>query len=223
MGLRSHSDVNIHSNLQNRYDRTIKRACDITFSLVDLIIGSPVFIILGLLVKFSSSGPVFYIQERVGRNFSRFGCIKFRTMHPEAEDILNNLLENNPTFKKEFLKDFKLRNDPRVTSIGKLLRRSSLDELPQFINVLRGEMSVVGPRPIVEEEIIRYGESMEEVNSVKPGVTGLWQISGRNNLSYKRRVGLDVIYVRQRNILMDVRIIIRTIFVLLFPMDRGAY
>ncbi|KGG11967.1 MULTISPECIES: sugar transferase, partial [Prochlorococcus] len=208
---------------KHSYDRSLKRAGDIVFSLTVLLIGSPVYILIGLLVKISSSGPVFYKQERVGRNLSKFGCIKFRTMYPEAEDILNNLLENHPNFREEFERDFKIRNDPRVTPVGKFLRRSSLDELPQFINVLKGDMSVVGPRPIIQEEVIRYGECMNEVNAIKPGITGLWQISGRNNLSYKRRVDLDIAYVRKRSLLMDFRIIIRTIFVLLFPRDRGAY
>ncbi|ABX09296.1 sugar transferase [Prochlorococcus marinus] len=208
---------------KNYYYRSIKRFADIIFSLSILLVGFPFFLLFALLVKLSSVGPVFYVQERVGRNFSRFGCIKFRTMHPEAEDILNNLLEENSLLKEEFQKDFKLRNDPRITSIGKFLRRTSLDELPQFFNVLRGEMSVVGPRPIVPEEVERYGEFMEEVNSVRPGITGLWQISGRNNLSYKRRISLDLVYVRQKNIWMDFRIIMRTFFVLLFPIDRGAY
>ena len=207
----------------NYFPRTIKRLADVIFSLTVLLLGSPVFLLIALLVKLSSVGPTFYIQQRVGRNRSSFGCIKFRTMHPEAEDILLNLLETNSLFKEEFERDHKVRNDPRITPIGKFLRKYSLDELPQFINVLRGEMSVVGPRPIVLEEVGRYGESMNEVNSVRPGITGLWQVSGRNNLSYRRRVSLDLNYVRRRNLLMDFRIIIRTFFVLLLPMDRGAF
>tara|TARA_B100000161_G_C33538923_1_gene409701 strand:+ start:306 stop:740 length:435 start_codon:yes stop_codon:yes gene_type:complete len=144
-------------------------------------------------------------------------------MHPEADSILDNLLENNLALRKEFEKTQKIKNDPRITVIGKILRKTSLDELPQFINVLRLEMSIVGPRPIVESEIIKYGSIISKVHSIKPGITGLWQVSGRNNLSYQRRVLLDSIYVNNISFLMDLRIIIRTFGVLLFPLDRGAY
>ena len=144
-------------------------------------------------------------------------------MKKDADQILTNVLESSPSMKEEFQRDFKIRQDPRITPIGRFLRRSSLDELPQFLNVLRGEMSVVGPRPIVEKEIQRYGNYMEKVISVRPGLTGLWQVSGRNNLSYRRRVKLDLIYARERTFLLDIRVILRTFGVLLFPMDRGAY
>ncbi|WP_413391526.1 sugar transferase [Prochlorococcus marinus] len=208
---------------QSRYGRTLKRIGDIIFSLLVLTIGSPVFILIGILVKLSSPGAVFYIQKRVGRNYREFGCIKFRTMYKDADNLLPNLLEKYPLMRKEFEKDFKLRQDPRITKLGRFLRRSSLDELPQFFNVLKGEMSVVGPRPIVSNEINKYSLFMEEVISVRPGLTGLWQVSGRNNLSYKKRVELDLVYARNRNFLLDLEIIILTLGVLLFPMDRGAF
>ncbi len=208
---------------QSRYGRTLKRIGDIIFSLLVLTLGSPIFILIGILVKLSSPGAVFYIQKRVGRNYREFGCIKFRTMHKDADDLLPNLLEKYPLMRKEFEKDFKLRKDPRITKLGRFLRRSSLDELPQFFNVLKGEMSVVGPRPIVGNEINKYSLFMEEVISVRPGLTGLWQVSGRNNLSYKKRVELDLLYARNRNFLLDLEIIILTLGVLLFPMDRGAF
>ena len=208
---------------QSRYGRTLKRIGDIIFSLLVLTLGSPIFILIGILVKLSSPGSVFYIQKRVGRNYREFGCIKFRTMHKDADNLLPNLLEKYPLMRKEFEKDFKLRKDPRITKLGRFLRRSSLDELPQFFNVLKGEMSVVGPRPIVSNEIIKYSLFMEEVISVRPGLTGLWQVSGRNNLSYKKRVELDLFYARNRNFLLDLEIIILTLGVLLFPMDRGAF
>lgn len=208
---------------QSRYGRTLKRIGDIIFSFVVLTLGSPIFILIGILVKLSSPGSVFYIQKRVGRNYREFGCIKFRTMYKDADDLLPNLLEKYPLMRKEFEKDFKLRQDPRITKLGRFLRRSSLDELPQFFNVLKGEMSVVGPRPIVSNEIIKYSLFMEEVISVRPGLTGLWQVSGRNNLSYKKRVELDLLYARNRNFLLDLEIIILTLGVLLFPMDRGAF
>ncbi|AAQ00435.1 MULTISPECIES: sugar transferase [Prochlorococcus] len=208
---------------QCRYDRTIKRTGDIVFSLLVILVGAPFFILIGLLVKLSSPGPVFYLQERLGRNYMFFGCIKFRTMHPEADSLLENLLAREPSLKAEFEKDFKLRDDPRITPIGRFLRVSSLDELPQFFNVLQGHMSIVGPRPIVLQEVQRYGPYMKEVASVRPGITGLWQVSGRNNLTYRRRVMLDLFYVRKRSFIMDLRIFLRTFGVLLFPRDRGAY
>ena len=208
---------------QSRSGRTLKRIGDIVFSLIVLTLGSPIFILIAILVKLSSPGSVFYIQKRVGRNYREFGCIKFRTMYKDADDLLPNLLEKYPLMRKEFEKDFKLRQDPRITKLGRFLRRSSLDELPQFFNVLKGEMSVVGPRPIVSNEIIKYSLFMEEVISVRPGLTGLWQVSGRNNLSYKKRVELDLFYARNRNFLLDFEIIILTLGVLLFPMDRGAF
>ncbi len=208
---------------QSRYGRTLKRIGDIIFSLLVLILGSPIFIGIAILVKLSSSGPVFYIQKRVGRNYREFGCIKFRTMYKNADELLPSLLEKYPIMRNEFEKDFKLRHDPRITKLGRFLRRSSLDELPQFLNVLKGEMSVVGPRPIVSNEINKYSIFMEEVISVRPGLTGLWQVSGRNNLSYNKRVQLDLVYARNRNLILDCEIILLTIGVLLFPMDRGAY
>ena len=208
---------------QSRYGRTLKRLGDIIFSLLVITIGSPIFILIGILVKLSSPGPVFYIQKRIGRNYRQFGCIKFRTMYKDADELLPNMLEKYPLMRREFEKDFKLRHDPRITKLGRFLRRSSLDELPQFFNVLKGEMSVVGPRPIVSDEIKKYSLFMDEVISVRPGLTGLWQVSGRNNLSYKKRVQLDLVYARNRNFLLDVEIIILTLGVLLFPMDRGAF
>ncbi len=208
---------------QSRYGRTLKRVGDVVFSLLVITLGSPLFILIGLLVKFSSPGSIFYVQKRIGRNYREFGCIKFRTMYKNADELLPNLLEKYPLMRKEFEKDFKLRHDPRITKFGRFLRRSSLDELPQFFNVLKGEMSVVGPRPIVSNEIYKYSLFMEEVISVRPGLTGLWQVSGRNNLSYKKRVELDLVYARNRNFILDLEIIILTLGVLLFPMDRGAF
>tara|TARA_A100001388_G_scaffold35158_1_gene22444 strand:+ start:678 stop:1112 length:435 start_codon:yes stop_codon:yes gene_type:complete len=144
-------------------------------------------------------------------------------MHPEAKDILENLLMKDEKLKLEFEQTHKIKNDPRITTFGKLLRKTSLDELPQFINVLRNEMSIVGPRPIVKKEKKKYGKSLKKVLSVRPGITGLWQVSGRNNLTYKTRVKLDLNYIENYNLLMDLRILIRTIGVILFPLDRGAY
>jgi lipopolysaccharide/colanic/teichoic acid biosynthesis glycosyltransferase len=209
--------------LQSKRSRAIKRTGDIVFSLSVLTLGAPVFVALALLVKASSRGPVFFVQKRIGRDYNTFGCIKFRTMRKDSDRVLNALLSNSPELQEEFSRDFKLKNDPRITSLGKFLRRSSLDELPQFINVLRGEMSVVGPRPIVNAELKRYGLHMNQVLSVRPGMTGLWQVSGRNNLSYRQRVRLDLRYSRTRHFLLDLKIVFKTIMVVLNPRDRGAY
>ncbi len=208
---------------QPRHSRVLKRTGDIVFSLAMLSLCSPLLVLLVLLVKITSRGPVFYVQQRVGRGYRQFGCIKFRTMRRDADRILSAVLAASPDLQEEFRNDFKLRNDPRITRLGRFLRRSSLDELPQFVNVLRGEMSVVGPRPIVSQELPRYGKRMEEVLAVRPGLTGLWQVSGRNNLSYRKRVQLDLHYARYRSLKMDMRILWRTIRVVLDPRDRGAY
>jgi lipopolysaccharide/colanic/teichoic acid biosynthesis glycosyltransferase len=208
---------------QSRRGRLLKRGGDIVFSLLVLCLGSPLFLLLAVLVKFSSRGSVFYCQRRIGRGYRGFGCLKFRTMRSDADRVLTAMLEADPTLRAEFERDHKLKRDPRITPLGKFLRRSSLDELPQFINVLRGEMSVVGPRPIVWDELRRYGRNMDEVLSVRPGLTGLWQVSGRNNLTYRTRVRLDLTYVRNRSFWLDLGIVLRTIGVVLLPMDRGAY
>jgi Undecaprenyl-phosphate galactose phosphotransferase WbaP len=208
---------------QSKRGRLIKRTGDIGFSLLVLALGSPLLLLLAVLVKFSSNGSVFYCQRRIGRGYRGFGCLKFRTMRKDADRVLAQVLASDPELRAEFERDFKLKNDPRITPIGKFLRRSSLDELPQFINVLKGEMSVVGPRPIVWDELERYGRTMDQVLSVRPGLTGLWQVSGRNNLPYETRVKLDLFYARNRSFWLDLGIILRTIGVVLLPMDRGAY
>ena len=203
--------------------KSIKKIFDLLFSLIFIIFSLPLFILICFFIKLSSRGPIFFLQERIGKNGIKFKCIKFRTMYPEAKDILENLLMKNDTLKREFEETHKIKNDPRITTIGKLLRKSSLDELPQFINVLRGEMSIVGPRPIVKDEKKKYAGNFKKVSSIKPGITGLWQVSGRNKLTYKRRVMLDLIYVENYNLIMDLRILLRTFGVILFPLDRGAY
>ena len=208
---------------QSLRGRVLKRGGDIVFSLLVLGLGSPLFLLLAVLVKLSSRGSVFYCQRRIGRGYKSFGCLKFRTMRRDADRVLAAMLEADPKLRAEFERDHKLKRDPRITPLGKFLRRSSLDELPQFINVLRGEMSVVGPRPIVWDELRRYGRNMDEVLSVRPGLTGLWQVSGRNNLTYRTRVRLDLTYVRNRSFWLDLGIVLRTIGVVLLPMDRGAY
>ena len=201
----------------------IKSLFDLLFSFLFLFSFLPFFLIISLLIKLSSRGPIFFLQKRIGKNNIPFKCIKFRTMHPEANDILENILTKDLLLKREFEETHKIKNDPRITTIGKFLRKTSLDELPQFINVLRGEMSIIGPRPIVKEEKKKYGKNFKKVSLIKPGITGLWQVSGRNNLTYKRRVLLDLNYVENYNFKMDLIILFRTFGVILFPLDRGAY
>ena len=144
-------------------------------------------------------------------------------MYPEADEILENLLAKNKKIEEEYISNHKIKNDPRITPIGKFLRKTSLDELPQFINVLKNEMSVVGPRPVVKKELRKYGKYKQILLSVKPGITGLWQVSGRNNLSYKERVLLDNFYIKNKNYFMDLKIIFKTIKLIIDPSDRGAY
>jgi Undecaprenyl-phosphate galactose phosphotransferase WbaP len=208
---------------QPRSGRIIKRAGDIFFALTALLLGFPLFLLIAVMVKITSKGSVFYSQRRIGRGYKAFGCLKFRTMRKGADQILRQLLASDPYLREEFERDFKLKQDPRITPLGRFLRRTSLDELPQLLNILKGQMSVVGPRPIVWDELERYGRQMDVVLSVRPGLTGLWQVSGRNNLPYETRVRLDLYYVRHRTFWLDLRIILRTIGVVLLPMDRGAY
>jgi lipopolysaccharide/colanic/teichoic acid biosynthesis glycosyltransferase len=205
------------------HGETTKRVFDIVFSLTVLIVFSPLYLLLILLIAFSSRGPIFYIQERVGRNYRRFDCIKFRTMVKNADQVLVEMMETSPRLRHEFEANFKLRKDPRITWVGHFLRITSLDEFPQFWNVLMGDMSVVGPRPLVVEELPRYGKYIDRVLTIRPGITGLWQVSGRNDIPYPRRVQIDVYYANCRNILMDLWIIIKTVGVVVFPKDNGAY
>lgn len=202
---------------------TGKRLFDIGFSLGVLVLFSPLYAILAGAIALTSGAPIFYIQERVGKNRRRFRCIKFRTMVADADKIVESLLAESPELQQEFAENFKLKNDPRVTRIGKFLRYTSLDEFPQFWNVLRGDMSVVGPRPLVPEELHMYGKAIDKVLTVRPGITGLWQVSGRNDIPYDRRVKIDVYYVNCRNWLLDLWIVARTFGVILFPNNNGAY
>ncbi|MCR8531574.1 sugar transferase [Prochlorococcus marinus] len=214
---------NSKKKLTSKGYKLIKKIFDILFSMSILVAFLPLFVLIAFLIKLSSRGPIFFLQERIGKNNIPFKCIKFRTMYPEAKDILQNLLIKDEKIKREFEQTHKIKNDPRITTIGRFLRKTSLDELPQFINVLRNEMSVVGPRPIVKDEKKKYGKNFKKVLSIKPGITGLWQVSGRNNLTYKKRVMLDLNYANNYNFIMDIRILIRTFGVILFPLDRGAY
>jgi lipopolysaccharide/colanic/teichoic acid biosynthesis glycosyltransferase len=200
-----------------------KRLFDICFASTVLLTCLPLYTILALSIAATSDGPVFYSQERVGRNGRRFNCIKFRTMVVDADAVLANLMATSPDLREEYSDTFKLKQDPRITRIGKFLRVTSLDEFPQFWNVLKGDMSVVGPRPLVEEELPRYGTAIYGVLRVRPGITGLWQVSGRNDIPYDDRIQIDLWYSRYRTFFLDLWIIVRTLGVVLFPKNNGAY
>ena len=200
-----------------------KRTFDIVFALLVLTIFSPVYLVLMILVAANSKGPVFYVQKRIGKNRQPFNCIKFRTMVDNAEEVLATIMQDSDIMREEFQQSFKLKQDPRITSIGHFLRLTSLDEFPQFWNVLKGEMSVVGPRPLVPEELSKYGHKINTVLQIKPGITGLWQVSGRNDIPYPKRVQIDVYYANSRNWLLDLWIIYKTIGVMLSPRNNGAY
>ncbi|MEG3436753.1 sugar transferase [Pannus brasiliensis CCIBt3594] len=202
---------------------SFKRLFDICFSLFVLVFFSPLYLFLALAIAISSPGPIFFVQERVGKNFKRFDCIKFRTMVTNADEVLASIMADSPQLRAEFEDNFKLKDDPRVTWIGKFLRLTSLDEFPQFWNVLKGDMSVVGPRPLVPEELHKYGNRIDKVLTIRPGLTGLWQVSGRNDIPYPLRVQMDVYYVNSRNCLTDLLVVLKTIGVVIFPKNNGAY
>ena len=199
----------------------VKRALDVTISLTVLLAGLPFLILLGLLVKFTSPGPIFFGHTRIGQHGKRFKAWKFRSMYTNADAVLRRHLEGVATAQQEWDRDHKLRLDPRVTWIGNLFRKTSLDELPQIWNVLKGDMSLVGPRPIVDNEIVRYGRVFKLYTSVKPGITGLWQVSGRNDIGYDERVQLDRFYVQHWSPWLDIYILARTIITLI--RRDGAY
>lgn len=180
-----------------------------------------VFFVIMILIVLDSEGPVFYRQARIGRYGRRFYVYKFRTMVQNADQVLQTYLDQSPELKAEWLATHKLKNDPRVTRVGAVLRKTSLDELPQLWNILISDMSFIGPRPIVDAEVEKYGDCFELYKQVRPGLTGLWQVSGRSNTSYKRRVELDEYYILNRSLKLDLQILWRTVFVVL--RKDGAY
>lgn len=198
-----------------------KRVFDLAVTVPLAIALAPLMFLIMLAVKLTSQGPALFVQRRVGFNGRTFVCYKFRTMRIDAAERLERLLASDPEAAREWAQYQKLRKDPRVTLLGRFLRKSSLDELPQLLNVIRGDMSIVGPRPITSAEIHRYGSGYVYYTAVRPGVVGLWQVSGRNGLTYEQRVAYDVEYVRTWSILSDLRILVRAVPVVLFA--SGAY
>jgi exopolysaccharide production protein ExoY len=188
---------------------TTKRMLDVAGAIVLAIAFLPLILAMVMLLR-REGGSIIYKHRRVGRDGRAFECLKFRTMVPNADQALRELLARDPAMQAEWIRDHKLRRDPRVTRLGRFLRRTSLDELPQLWNVMRGEMSLVGPRPVVGEELLRYGRNVGTYLSAKPGITGLWQVNGRNDTDYRRRVASDTYYVRNQNILLDLYILAKT-------------
>lgn len=217
-----HRIVLLESRIRIRtaWGRVTKMLLDRVGAAVGLILLAPLFFVLARKVK-KDGGPAFYHQMRIGRNGKKFKCWKFRSMIVNADKVLEDYLASNPEAREEYARDFKLKNDPRITKVGHLLRKSSLDEIPQLYNVLKGEMSLVGPRPIVDAEVPYYADKYDHYLSVRPGITGLWQVSGRNDITYDERVSLDVWYVDNWNVWNDIVIILKTIYVVLAR--KGAY
>jgi exopolysaccharide production protein ExoY len=210
-----------HSAISLPIGGLAKRTFDITSAGLALVIFSPIFLMIMALVKFTDKGPAFYGHSRIGHKGRVFKCLKFRTMAVNGEEILRNHLRDNPEAAAEWLATRKLRDDPRVTAVGRVLRKLSLDELPQLLNIVRGEMSVVGPRPVVDEELKVYDSFAVYYLQTRPGLTGLWQISGRNDVSYESRIAFDTQYVQNWSLVQDVSIIMRTIPAVCLA--RGSY
>lgn len=200
--------TDIVDNEKIRLYSVTKKSMDLILSFIGLILLIPVFLILAILVKLDSKGPVFYAHTRKGKNRSDIKIYKFRTMYSNSDEIFESFSDEQ---KEEYYKNFKLDNDPRVTRIGDFLRRTSLDEIPQLANVLKGDLSLVGPRPIVEKEICKYGQYADKLFSVIPGITGYWQSHGRSDTSYEERIEMDMYYIDNRSILLDIKIMFKTV------------
>lgn len=214
--------LKINNNLKSTPNRFIKRTFDMTVSLLFLPVLVPIIGLLGFLIKLDSPGPIFFRHTRIGRHGRRFSIFKFRSMHGDAEKRLRNLLDSGRSSRQEWETFYKLKDDPRITRMGKFLRMTSLDELPQIFNVLKGEMSLVGPRPVLLEEITKYyKEHADYYYLVRPGITGLWQVSGRNDIDYNARVRLDAWYVLNWSLWLDIVMLLKTIRVVL--KRDGAY
>ena len=213
--------LKVKNNLARRHNRIIKRLFDLALSLSGMVVVVPLGLLLGLFIYLDSPGPILFAHRRIGQGGREFPCYKFRSMVPDAPAALEKYLSENPGARKEWQRDFKLRDDPRVTRVGAFLRRTSLDELPQLWNVIRGEMSLVGPRPIVRAEIAKYGDYIQDFYLVPPGITGLWQVSGRSDTTYEERVMMDSWYVRNWSVWIDMVYLLKTVKVVFT--GRGAY
>ncbi|HAK33824.1 MAG TPA: undecaprenyl-phosphate galactose phosphotransferase WbaP [Pantoea sp.] len=212
--------LRVNNNLAKRTSRFLKRAFDIVGALSIIIMLLPALLVLGFLVG-RDGGPPIYGHERVGMNGRKFKCLKFRSMVINSKEVLEEVLRTDPVARAEWDKDFKLKNDPRITKVGHFIRKTSLDELPQLWNVVRGDMSLVGPRPVIEDELCRYAGDVDYYLMAKPGMTGLWQVSGRNDVDYETRVYFDSWYVKNWSLWNDIAILFKTVGVVL--KRDGAY
>ena len=213
--------LRLKNNLARSWNRYLKTIFDFALTLLGTVAISPILIFIAIWIYKDSPGPVIFKHTRIGKNGKKFPCYKFRSMCIDAKEKLAELLENDPVAKAEWERDFKLKNDPRITKSGAFLRKTSLDELPQIFNVLKGEMSLVGPRPVIKEELERYGEYVDDYLMVKPGITGMWQVSGRSDIDYTERVLLDSWYVRNWSVWIDIVMLVKTFKVVL--LRKGAY
>lgn len=209
------------NNLASRGNVISKRAFDIIVGSLLLLLSAPFLFLIALLIRLETPGAAVFAHRRLGKNGNEFNCYKFRSMVINAGELLPKLLQDHPELQEQWERDFKLKDDPRVTRIGRILRKTSLDELPQLVNVLKGDMSLVGPRPIVAEEMARFGGMARDYMMVLPGITGLWQVSGRNDIDYEERVMMEAWYVRNWSLWLDISLLFRTIGVVLSR--RGAY
>lgn len=185
----------------------IKRFLDILISVIGLIVLFPVFLILGIIIRIDSPGPIVFAHKRIGKNGKDIKIFKFRTMYKDAEEMIKKFDENQ---MKEYKENYKLKDDPRITKIGKILRKTSLDELPQIFNIIKGDLSIVGPRPVVESELEKYGKNKDKFLSVTPGLTGYWQANGRSTTTYEQRMNMELYYVDNRSLWMDIKIFFKT-------------
>jgi lipopolysaccharide/colanic/teichoic acid biosynthesis glycosyltransferase len=202
------------------FERGLKRAGDLLGALLLALVFSPIFL-LAFTAAAINGQQVLFRHQRVGRDGRLFFCLKFQTMVPNAEAVLQHLLAADSDLRAEWERDHKLKDDPRVTPLGRFLRATSLDEIPQIWNVLKGEMSLVGPRPVTREELLRYGRNTVFYEMVRPGITGLWQVSGRNFVEYRRRVAMDVLYVKRQSLVLDLWILVKTVAVVVT--GHGAF
>ena len=213
--------LEIKQNLLNPWAQRLKRALDLFGAVVGGALIIPLMLTIAILIKLDSPGPVLFGHRRLGARDQHFLCWKFRTMHVDAERMLNAYLQTRPNLQAEWEQNHKLHDDPRVTRVGRFLRRTSLDELPQLWNVLRGEMSLTGPRPIVDAEVSKYKKDYELYRRIRPGMSGIWQVGGRSDMDYRERVALDSYYVRNWSVWLDIIILVRTVKIVL--LGRGAY
>lgn len=207
--IKENENQNSMKNIKSKkivYNAT-KRILDFMLSLVGLIVLSPIFLIIGILIKIDSKGPVFFKHKRIGKKGKEIFIYKFRTMSENAEDMIANFSEEQ---MKEYKENYKLKDDPRITKIGKFLRKTSLDELPQILNILKGELSIIGPRPIIDEELEKYGLNKDKFLSITPGLTGYWQANGRSATTYEERMKMELYYIDNKSLKMDMKIFFKT-------------